>query len=549
MLEAIKAAYEGYKARAFARTTLARLETRRAELALRIADYKMSQESWGREGPEYDAAWKASINTQLRGSGDEKTARSLSTIVSTMIPESRRLFLHNPFAKSAVINLQNFCIGGQGYQYRKTGANQEKVTDYWNEWMKRTSWRDTEHEALKRLLRDGMVIVRWFNDTPRFVEPNQLVSDSTAPWGVITDPRDNVVIKKWQIAYSDPGSGLIDTTKVESVPAEQIQFLKWPGTSDQNTLIPMPPLYFVAANLEGAARCLKNMRELVAVQTAIAIVREHIDGVTGTQIDSWNTANADASVTDGDTTNTVYQRKWQSGLVVEVPHGEKLHFPAAAMRADSYIEVVQADLRAVAASLGLPEFIFTANASSSNYASLMAAEGPAAKAFETIQGMLGRFFEGAFDRVIAVGVKGGTRVMGPNPLDGTPAWPRIPVRVLKLPNSIIAPAVRTRDAFAEARTRHIEATDGVLSPQDWCGERGRDYDETMAEIEAHKTAHPLIPWPPTTSAQGLQAQDEFGTLVTAADQKAQADAALAAKATNTTTGSQKKPTGGAGGPK
>ena len=137
-----------------------------------------------------DQHWKASIATQLRSGGDEKTALSLTTITRTMIPESRRLFIHNPFAKSAVINLQNFCIGGFGYQYRKTGANQEKVTEYWNEWMKRTKWRDSEMEVLKRWLRDGMVIIRWFGDLPRFVEPTQLVPDTNSQWGMETDTRD-----------------------------------------------------------------------------------------------------------------------------------------------------------------------------------------------------------------------------------------------------------------------------------------------------------------------------------------------------------------------
>lgn len=543
MLEGLKTFWETRKLRSQLRGTLVKLQHRQAQLALSIAEYQQkAQESWGRGGTDYEMGWNAAVNTQLRPGTDQKTALSLTTVTQVMIPESRRMFIHNPFAKSAVINLQNYCIGGFGYQYRKTGVNQEKVTEYWNEWMKRVGWRDSEHEILKRWIRDGVVIIRWFGDLPRFIEPSQLVADSKSPWGIETDVRDGVVIKSFLIAYNDPNTGLIDTSKFERVPADQIMYLKWPIV-DQNTLMSMPPLYFVAANLEGAARCLKNMRELVAVQTAIAIVREHIDGVTGTQIDAWNQQNADKSPVDGDTSGTVYQQKWTSGMVVQVPHGEKLHFPAASMRADSYIEVVQADLRAVAASLGLPEFIFTANASSSNYASLMAAEGPAAKAFETLQGILGRFFEQAFDRVIRVAVKGGTRVMGPTEL--IPAFPKLPVRVATLPNSIIAPAVRTRDFFAEARTRHIEATDGVLSPQEWCAEQGRDYDETMAEIEAHKTAHPQIPWPPTVQMQASQAVDEYG--IPAAPGSTSPDNPKSK--TNTTTGSEKKPTGGANGAK
>jgi hypothetical protein len=499
MLEGVKTWYEGVKAQRVMKRALARLTTRKAELVTAlIEDRQKLQESWGRMGTDYEMGWNQGINSQLRGGGDEKTAVSLSMIVDKMIPESRRMFVHNPFAKSAVINLQNFCIGGDGYQYRKTGKNEDKVSEYWLEWMKRVGWRDIEMEVLKRAIRDGVVILRWFGDVPRFIEAKQLVGTVDAPWGIETDPRDQVVVKAYLVAYTNAQTGLIDTTKVERVPAEQIDFLKWPLV-DLNCLMPMPPLYFVAANLEGAARCLKNMRELVAVQTAIAIVREHIEGVSGSNIASWAQADADNELNDPDTDKTVFQKKWASGLVVEVPHGEKLHFPAATMRADSYIEVVQADLRAVAASLGLPEFIFTANASSSNYASLMAAEGPAVKAFETLQGWLGRFYEKAFDRVIYIGVKGGSRIMVAT--TALPAFPRLPARVLALLNSINPPTVRTRDFFAEARTRHIEAMDGVLSPQEWCASQGRDYEETMSNIEEHAKGHPDIPWPPTLAAQ------------------------------------------------
>lgn len=535
----VRAWYESFQARQTMRLTLARLETRKAELATSVMeDQKKIQESWGKMSTDFEMGWNQAVNSQLRPGGDEKTAISLSMIVDKMIPESRRLYMHNPFAKSAVANLQNYCVGGDGFQYRKSGAKKsEAVSEYWTEWMKRVGWRDIESEVTKRLIRDGIVMIRWFDDIPRFIEPKQLVPDSDNPWGIVTDPRDQVIVKQYLIAYANANTGQIDTTKVEKVPAEQMMVLKYPLV-DLNCLMPMPPLYFVAAHLDGAARCLKNMRELVAVQTAIAIVREHIEGVTGSDITTWVGQGADKSVTDGDTNNTVFQKKWASGLVVEVPHGEKLHFPAATMRADSYIEVVQADLRAVAASLGLPEFIFTAMADGT-YAGLMAAEGPAVKAFETFQGFLGRYFEKAFDRVMLVAVRGGTRVMVAG-ADAKlqPAFPKLGVRVLTLPNNINPPTVRTKDFFAEARTRHIEAMDGVLSPQEWCASQGRDYEEIMAAIEEHKTKHADIPWPPTLAAQQGQAGEEY--------EAPAAPAGSAKPDPKTTNGSQKRNAGKSG---
>lgn len=529
MLDSIKNYLELRRVRSRARTTLTRLETRRNELAARLMEDQLKlHESWGKQSTDYELGWNQAINTQVRGGGDEKTALSLSTVVETMIPQARRLFVNNPFAQSAVRNLQHYVIGGEGFQYRKTGANQEKVTEYWTEWMKRVNWREMELEGLKRVIRDGELIIRWFDDVPRFVEPKQVISTTTSPWGIATDPLDAVTLKTFFIAPIDAATGLIDVTKVEPVPAEKIDFLKWPLV-DMNCLRGMPPLYFVSANLDGAARCLKNMRELVAVQTAIAIVREHVDGVSGTDIVSWATNNADNQLSDPENGKTVLQKKWTAGMMVDVPHGQKLHFPASTMRADSYIDVVQADLRAVAASMGLPEFIFTANASSSNYASLMAAEGPAVKAFETMQGWMGRFYGRAYERVIRIGA-GDTKAGRQRLMKD---WGGLPAKTATLPTAIIGPGVRTRDFFAEARTRLIEAQAGVLSPQEWCNSASRDYDETMAEIEKHRAAHPDLPWPPTVPAQTVAAGPVPIDASAGVDPKTQ-------------TGSQKRDAGGSG---
>lgn len=517
--ESLNNRVELWRVRSEAKTHMHKLEIKRAEIVSRLLEDQLkTQESWGKQSTDFELGWNQGINTMLRGGGDEKTPISLTTITDTMIPQSRRMFANNPFAQSAVRNLQHYVVGGDGFQYRKTGKNEAKVVEYWNEWMKRVGWRDIEMETLKRVIRDGECIIRWFDDVPRFVEPKQVIGTSDAPWGILTDPNDAVIPKVYYIAYVNPATGLIDASQIDKVPAAQVDHLKWPLV-DLNGLRGVPPLYFVAANLDGAARCLKNMRELVAVQTAIAIVREHIEGVSGTDIVAWANAGADKEVTDGDTGLSVLQKKWTSGMMVDVPHGQKLHFPAATMRADSYIEVVQADLRAVAASMGLPEFIFTANASSSNYASLMAAEGPAVKAFETLQGWLGRFLARAYDRVINIGAgakgAGRQRIMKD--------WGGIPARTATLPTSVIGPGVRTRDFFAEARTRLIEAQAGVLSPQEWCNSAARDYDETMSEIVTHRAAYPDMPWPPTLSAQQAQYVDQLsaGTNADTSGQTAQ----------------------------
>lgn len=461
-------------------------------------------EAWGSHDADYELGWANAIKSGLQPA-DNKTPINLSFVTDTMQAQSRELYMKNPFMQSAIFNLQHYVIG-RGYQYRKTGATPEQsvaLSTYWTYWRIVFDWFLMENEILKRALRDGEVIIQWFNDVPRFVEPKQLVSSREAPWGIFTDPKDSVKILAYNIGQlRDDGS--VDATTAKKVPAEQVTYKKWPLV-DQNCIRGLPPFYFYADNLNGALRCLRNMRELTAVQTAIALIREHPEGITGSKIAGWQERDADKQVTDPDTDKTVFQRKFQPGTMLETRNGEKLHFPGASINAASFIEVVSADLRAVAAGLALPEFIFTADAGRSNYASLMAAEGPAVKTFEAVQEWLGLILQECFQRVMTVACAGGNKDV----LKRFPACQALDSSMLDLPNSVTGPSVRTRDFFAEARTKLIESQSGILSPQQWCANSGRDYDETMTQIDAHVAAHPNIPWPPSPPKQAGQAAEEF----------------------------------------
>ncbi|HEY4759727.1 MAG TPA: hypothetical protein VIH42_04030, partial [Thermoguttaceae bacterium] len=60
-------------------------------------------------------------------------------------------------------------------------------------------------------------------------------------------------------------------------------------------------------------------------------------------------------------------------------------FPAAGIDASHYVAVLQAELRAIASRLVMPEFMLSSDASNANYSSTMVAEGPAVKMFERLQ--------------------------------------------------------------------------------------------------------------------------------------------------------------------
>ena len=86
------------------------------------------------------------------------------------------------------------------------------------------------------------------------------------------------------------------------------------------------------------------------------------------------------------TGRTSNYRRYAPGTILDALAGDGLRVPRRrASTPASYVAVLQAELRAIAARLVMPEFMFTSDASNANYASTMVAEGPAVKMFDRLQ--------------------------------------------------------------------------------------------------------------------------------------------------------------------
>jgi hypothetical protein len=448
----------------------------------------------------------ASLRFGLSLSGaqdDPDTEKELTdaNVLIERILDSRVLCRDNPFARSAITNMQHYVVGPDGMRFHLNDPSKKsaaiKVAEVWKRWVETTGFVDHQHECVRRVMRDGVVYRRWFDNAEfRMIEPTSIKGppgaeqDSERKWGIKTAPDD---VQTREAYHIDEGQGTFS-----SVPAAEVDYLNWKD-ADANVLRPSPLLFDFLEYLEGAASVLRNMRELVRVQTAIAIIREHPEGRAGHQINAWADSLADKDQTDTDADRDVRQAKWHPGTMLDVQHGGKIHFPAAQMAVDKMTGALQADLRAVAAALGLPEFIFTADAGRNNYASLMAAEGPAVKTFTTFQGWLGRFQLLAFRRVMVQAATGGIIIT--DPVTGEQERLTVPRKVLRALVTVNGPSVKTRDQFSEARTNAIHAGLGVISPQRITQQNGDDYGEQMRLIEEHNANFgDVIPWPPKKEA-------------------------------------------------
>jgi hypothetical protein len=118
----------------------------------------------------------------------------------------------------------------------------------------------------------------------------------------------------------------------------------------------------------------------------------------------------------------------------------------------------------------MPEFMFTSDASNSNYASTMVAEGPAVKMFERLQaGMIERDLEILW-RVLENAVAAGK----------LPAPTCDVIEIQATP-----PSVSVRDNLRDAQVAQIAYRHGVLSTQTWSRQLGLDYEQEQKNRRLH----------------------------------------------------------------
>lgn len=379
----------------------------------------------------------------------------------------RRVAFSNPFAINGHNNIANF-TAGTGFTYKLTDPKERttltkpiaQATEYWEQFHEDEGWDEKEREIITRSHRDGESYIRIFPEfgataTVRFIDPDDIQSDNPrAPLGILTAPNDGQRI----IGF------YVDNVLI---PADDILYFK--RNTDSDVLRGIPTFLPVIEPLERAKKMLRVMAKMAEIQAAIAVVREHPEGTTGTKIAALATAMAQRTPT-GQSGESVNQRQIQPGTILDVPPGQKYHFPIAGQSADKLSVVISTLLRAAAARVSQPEFLFSMDASASNYASLQAAEVPGNRMFEVEQGWYARRFRAVFRRVVLMGVIKGE--LPASLLDRT------------LKYNVRGPAVKSRDEFSIARAREIERRNAILSRRTWAEQAGLDLDQENKRREA-----------------------------------------------------------------
>lgn len=428
--------------------------------------------------------------------------------------ESRRLFNHCEFAIGGALTRKNYVVG-QGFKYEVVPLDESRAVDpgvlrefnsFVDAFCKLNRLAAVEKETQWRDDRDGETFLRLFDaegdDIPavRFVEPERVGEpggdrarsyegddgpppDTSQALGVCTPKRDGQTVLGYWVSPA-PGE------PVEWVPEREIVHLKCHVDSSCRRGL---PVYFpVVENLRRAEDTLQSMGTMAKARAKIALV-EYVQNLNAERAESQKArlTTGYQTMPDGTARQTTIE-EIPFGARLRVPASSKLEFPSANVGASDLVGVLQADLRAVAKLLDMPEWMFTGLADQ-KYSNAFVVEAPTLKAFSSIQGDLVQAFgEGRYRQQASL-VWRAIRLACERNILPASALPSLRVKVTP-------PSLEVRDKAAEASVNQIYVGMGAKSLRKVIEEQGGDPDQVFREVAEEKAGQQSAQ--PAASATG-----------------------------------------------
>ena len=398
---------------------------------------------------------------------------------------SRRLCSENEFAISALENRVSYIVGS-GFTYRVLPAHDETANDSLIKQTQRVVDIFVEANRLSQLAgefinrddRDGETFIRFFPQDSglllvRYVEPEHVRSPTggtTAQdsFGIETDPKDVMSIRGYWV-IQEP---LYNSTP-EFVKAQFILHSK--RNTDSGAKRGIPLFYPVESNLRRAEEILAAASSTVKARAKIALIR-HIEGSSRTAAERLKTELETGQTFDPTTGGPTNVEQLKLGTVMTSSKNISYEFPDSGNMV-GVVDILKAELRAVAARLVMPEAMLTADPGGGTYSSQLVAEAPATRNFERLQ----RYYrdllaesrapghESLIWRQIAYAVKCGL-------------LPREALTDVKVIAD--APHIIARDPDKASAASKVYYDMGAISPQIICQQLGLNWDQVQRDRKA-----------------------------------------------------------------
>lgn len=398
----------------------------------------------------------------------------------------RRMKTYSEHVINALENRVNYVID-TGHVYtavakkgKKPAAEKvAKLQAFLDTWRKKNKWFDRQCETMERRDLDGEVFRRKFKHEDgylrvRFVEPWQVMNPpgadlQTTQFGIESEPDDCEEVVAYHVTDLPNGNPV-------PVPAEEIQHLKANVFSNVRRGVPL--FWPCRKNVVRAARIHTNIAAKVEIAAAHCINRKHAPGTTSAQASTFQASTATATRTNPATGVTQSLRQYGPGTTLDTPNGMELEALNFAEGIDEMSIGLKDVLRAMATVCQMPEFMFTSDASNSNFASTMVAEGPAVKSFGKLQQRIKEADMELLDEAIEYAEEKG--ILEAGTLD-------------EIEVQVGLPEIANRDPVQEAQANEIYARLRILSPQTISGKIDADYEQEQANIEEHEKAGRYLP--------------------------------------------------------
>ena len=309
---------------------------------------------------------------------------------------ARNLYEDNPYACNIIEQLVNFVIGeGMLFEVEPADGFEDAVTDddiqigqtVWNEFTDGNEWLLRQWEWVRRAWRDGETFARLFDpgsEWPprlRFVDPECIGPPSgqaTPTFGILTDPKDVEDVVHYQLI--NPETQAPDGT----VPAANMVHTKI-GV-DLNVKRGRTALRPVVKKLLRYGGWEDT--ELVARKLQASAVMHRIHkGATPSSLGSFadGMKTSTTSFPEGDIRRT----KTRMGSVYDTSDQTEIKMLSPNTNFRDGAPLGRMIVLSIAAGVQFPEFLLTSDASNSNYASTLVAEGPVVRAFKRHQAFFG----------------------------------------------------------------------------------------------------------------------------------------------------------------
>lgn len=309
---------------------------------------------------------------------------------------ARQLVLENPHARN-ILRLMESYVTGSGFRLNhqsREGFSPEELdrgselsrqaNRLWKDFLTHNVTHYSFQEHARRTWRDGECFIRRHPDhfwppVVRFLDPEEIGACRAFPGsqGILNDPDDTELPTEY--LRIDPLKGDL----VERIPADEILHTRHGVDSNEKRGVTM--LAPILNSLKSYEHWVETELQARKLQSSIVLWRK----VQGSphQIQSSTAPNSANSSTG------TRSERFQPGSILTTNQATEIKFLQPDTNFGDAVPLGRMLLLSVAAGVGLPEFMLTSDASNSNYASTMVAEGPAVKFFQSEQLFFTREFE------------------------------------------------------------------------------------------------------------------------------------------------------------